>query len=373
VALRAGVHTTEGKSIKGWSMLIAAGSAGAYGLRGRIALAVTKRTLPGRMSADPVAEMPDGLHAAICGSGSPLPDPKRGNPCVAVIAGGRVFIVDAGERASETLNRMRIEPGRIEAVLLTHFHSDHIGGLGSLTIQRWVAERSTGKMRVIGPPGVERVVAGYNEAFALDSGYRTAHHGEAITPSATAGMAAEAFSIPEDSASVVVLDDGGLKVTAFEVDHSPAEPAVGYRFDYRGRSIVVSGDTNYSPTLVRVAEGADLLIHDALSPELTKLVEDAAGAAGLAARAKIFADIPDYHASPGDAADAARKAGVRTLVLTHIVPPLPLKGLEGPFLGDARERFTGVLWIARDGDLYSLPAGRDEVERSNLIGRGPGA
>jgi ribonuclease Z len=93
----------------------------------------------------------------------------------------------------------------------------------------------------------------------------------------------------------------------------------------------------------------------------------------LAARAKIFADIPDYHASPGDAADAARKAGVRTLVLTHIVPPLPLKALEGPFLGDARERFTGDLWIARDGDLYSLPAGGDEVDRSTMIGRGPGA
>ena len=126
-------------------MLIAAGSAGSYGLRGRIALAVTKRSLPGRMSADPVAEMPDGLHAAIAAPDRHCPTPSAGNPCVAVIAGGRVFIVDAGERASETLNRMQIEPGRIEAVLLTHFHSDHIGGLGSLTIQRWVAERSTSR------------------------------------------------------------------------------------------------------------------------------------------------------------------------------------------------------------------------------------
>lgn len=325
------------------------------------------------MSADPVAEMPDGLHAAVAGSGSPLPDPKRGNPCVAVIAGERVFIVDAGEQASETLNRMQIDPGRIEAVLLTHFHSDHIGGLGSLTIQRWVAEQSTTRMRVIGPPGVERVIAGYNEAFALDSGYRTAHHGEAVAPSASAGMTAEPFSFPQDADSMVVFDDGGLKITAFEVDHSPAEPAVGYRFDYKGRSLVVSGDTSYSPVLVRAAEGADLLIHDALSPELTKLVEDAAGAAGQTARAKIFADIPDYHASPGGAADAAREAGVHALALTHIVPPLPLKALEGPFLGDAHERFSGDLWIAQDGDLYSLPTGGNRIERSNMIGRGPGA
>ena len=324
------------------------------------------------MSADPVAEMPDGLHAAICGSGSPLPDRTRGNPCVAVIAGKRLFIVDAGEQASETLNRMQIDPGRIEAVLLTHFHSDHIGGLGSLTIQRWVAERSTTRMRVIGPPGVERVIAGYNEAFALDNGYRTAHHGEAVAPTASAGMTAEQFSFPEGADSIVVLDDGDLRITAFEVDHSPAEPAVGYRFDYKGRSLVISGDTSYSPVLVRAAEGADLLIHDALSPELTKLVGDAAGAAGLAARAQIFADIPDYHASPGEAADSAREAGVHALALTHIVPPLPLKGLEGPFLGDAKERFTGPLWLAEDGDLYSLPTGGTGVERSNMIGRGPG-
>ena len=193
---------------------------------GRIALAVTKRTLPGRMSADPVAEMPDGLHAAVCGSGSPLPDPKRGNPCLAVVAGERVFIVDAGERASETLNRMRIDPGRVEAVLLTHFHSDHIGGLGSLTIQRWVAERSADQMRVIGPPGVERVVAGYNEAFALDNGYRSAHHGEAVAPPEDGGMTAEPFSFPAGADSIVVLDEGGLKVTAFEVDHSDRKSVV---------------------------------------------------------------------------------------------------------------------------------------------------
>jgi len=228
-------------------------------------------------------------------------------------------------------------------------------------------------MRVIGPPGVERVVAGYSEAFALDNSYRTAHHGDAVAPPEIGGMTAEPFSFPQGADSIVVLDDGGLRITAFEVDHSPAEPAVGYRFDYKGRSLVVSGDTTYSPVLVRAAEGADLLIHDALSPELTKLIEDAARASGLPARAKIFADIPDYHASPSEAADAARKAGVLALALTHIVPPLPLKALEGPFLGDASERFTGPLWIAQDGDLYSLPTGAKGVERSNMIGRGPGA
>ena len=340
-------------------------------LRGRIALAAVKRALPARMAADSVAALPDGLHAAIAGSGSPLPDPRRGNPCVAVIAGRRVFIVDAGEGASETLNRMQIAPQHIEAVLLTHFHSDHIGGLGSLAIQRWAAASASAPMRVLGPPGVDRVVAGYNEAYGMDSGYRTAHHGEAILPSTGAGMTAEPFAMPEGGGSRVVLQDDDLTITAFTVDHAPAEPAVGFRFDYRGRSLVVSGDTAQTPALVQAARGADLLIHDALSRELLALAEDAARRAGLTERAKIFSDLPDYHASPGQAADAAREAGVGALVLTHIVPPLPMKALEGPFLGDAAERFTGPLWIARDGDLYSLPLGTGGVERTGMFRRGP--
>ncbi|MBK5109826.1 MAG: MBL fold metallo-hydrolase [Thermoleophilia bacterium] len=341
-------------------------------LRSRIALATVKKQLPKLMSADLVAELGDGLHIAIVGSGSPLPDRKRGNPCAAIIASGKVFIVDAGERSSETISRMRIEPGRIAAVLLTHFHSDHIGGLGSVNLQRWVADGDPNPMRVIGPPGTERVVAGFNEAYALDSSYRTAHHGEDIAPSSGSSMLAEVFSFPEGEESMVVLDEDGLKVTAFVVDHSPVDPALGYRFDYQGRSIVISGDTVYSLELIRVSRGADLLVHDALSPRLLKMVEGAARRAGLANRARILADVPDYHATSPQAADAAREAGVGALALTHIVPPLPLKGLDGPFLGDAHRRFTGPLWLAADGDVYSLPAGGSGVERKNLFGWGPG-
>lgn len=336
-------------------------------LRSRIALAAVRKRLPALVAADPIADLPDGLHVAIVGSGSPLPDAKRGNPCAAVIAGGRVYVVDAGERSAETMNRMAIAPNRIAAMLLTHFHSDHIGGIPTVNLQRWVADAAETPMRVIGPPGTERVVNGFNEAYALDRGYRTGHHGPDLARPESGAMVAEPFAFEAGSDATVVLEEDGLRVTAFVVEHPPIVPAVGFRFDYRGRSAVISGDTIYTPGLVRASQGADLLIHDALSVELLKLVEDAARDAGQTARAQILADVPDYHATAPDAANAASEAGVGALAITHIVPPLPLNGLERIFLADSRERFTGPLWLARDGDLYSLPAGGTGVERGRMF------
>ncbi|MGK2931760.1 MAG: MBL fold metallo-hydrolase [Solirubrobacterales bacterium] len=344
----------------------------AHSLRSRIALAIIKRKLPQLMSADPVADMGDGLHIAVVGSGSPLPDPKRGNPCVAVIAGGKVWIVDAGEGASLTMNRMQIAPERIAGVLMTHYHSDHIGGLGSVNLLRWVSDASLPPMRVIGPPGVEQVVGGFNQAYTLDDSYRVGHHGADIINPGSGRMVPQEYSIPDAEDSMVVLDEDGLKVTAFTVEHPPVEPCVGYRFDYKGRSAVVSGDTTYCENLIRASKGADLLLHDALSIELLKLVEDAAGEAGLSARKQILTDVEDYHATAPQAADAAREAGVGALAITHIVPPLPLKGLEDVFLDDASDRFKGPLWLANDGDLYSLEPGGEGIRKSKMIGRGPG-
>lgn len=341
------------------------------GVRGKLAVALMRRLVPKMVAADAIADLDDGLHVIVCGSGSPLPDPKRGNPCTVIVAGGRMWVVDAGEGASERMARYRLPPDRTAGVLMTHYHSDHIGGLAGVALQRWVAAPATTPLRVIGPPGVERVVGGINDAYAMDCEYRTAHHGPTVAPPEGAGMIAETFRIPDGETEAVVLEEDGLKVTAFTVDHTPVDPAVGFRFDYKGRSAVISGDTAYTKNLVEASHGADLLLHDALSPELVKLVEDAASKAGRLTRQTVFADIPSYHASPAQAADAAREAGVGALALTHIVPPLPLKALEGPFLADSRERFTGPLWIAADGDIYSLPPGGG-LERSSLARRGPG-
>jgi ribonuclease Z len=163
-----------------------------------------------------------------------------------------------------------------------------------------------------------------------------------------------------------VFDDGGIRITAFVVDHGPVRPAFGYRVDYKTRSIAISGDASPSPSLVRASQGADLLIHEALSPELVAVMEAGLDERGMTGVAQIFHDIPDYHTAPAAAADMASEARVGALALTHLIPPLPVSIMEGPFLGDARQRFDGPLWIMRDGDLIILPASGG-LERRNIL------
>jgi ribonuclease Z len=210
---------------------------------------------------------------------------------------------------------------------------------------------------------VQSVVDGFNAAYTLDAGYRVAHHGADIVPPAGAGMRAAPYAVGETE--TVVFEDGGLRITAFSVTHTPVAPAVGYRFDYGGRSVVISGDTARSATLERVAKGADVLVHEALAPNLVKLLEQSAQTAQRPALAHIFADIPGYHASPRDAAASARAANVRALVLTHIVPAMPTKALEPAFLDGAT--FDGPFWIGQDGDLVILPANTATIERKRLL------
>jgi ribonuclease Z len=256
---------------------------------------------------------------------------------------------------------MGFDPGRIEAIFLTHFHSDHIDGLGELLLQRWVAGGHAQPVPVLGPPGVEAVVQGLMQAYSQDRGYRVAHHGDATVPASGFGGSPRPFA-PGADGRVVVLNDGDLEVAAFVVDHSPAEPSVGYRIRYKDRVAVLSGDTKQVASVRREAAGADLLVHEALSVPLVRVLEDAAQATGRANLRKIFADIVDYHTSPEQAAEVARDAKVGMLLLNHIVPPLPLPGMEKAFLGGAPGIFAGPLRVGADGDFVSLPAGSKRID-----------
>ncbi len=301
-----------------------------------------------------VLSSPD-LQVVICGSGSPLPDATRAAACTAVIAGGEFVLVDSGPGSWEVLDLENLPIGKLSAVLLTHFHSDHIGGLGEAITQSWIAGRAQ-PLAVYGPDGVERVVAGFGEAYASDVDYRVAHHGDAYLPRAAAGAEAHVVALGDAAnASAVVFVRNGLKVTMFRVDHDPVRPAVGYRFDFAGRSVVVSGDCAKSASLVEHAKSADVLIHEALERTLIERAIAAAKRLGLERQAKLAGDIPDYHTSPVEAAEIARDAGVSELVLTHLVPSPNNYLTRRIFLAGVADVFKGKVVIADDGTRIALP------------------
>lgn len=332
-----------------------------YRWRGPLALVIMERVVARNMGSSLLDELPPGLHVALCGAGSPMPDPERSGPCVAVIAGGDLYVIDAGAGSSRVLSRLRLPQGRVQAIFLTHFHSDHIDGLGEIMLQRWAGGGNGAPVPVFGPTGVDQVVEGFNRAYAQDVVYRVAHHGEAVVPRSGAGGVARPFTVPQPAETRLVLEHAGLKVTAFRVDHEPVEPAVGYRFDYAGRSVVVSGDTTKSANLQRFAERVDLLVHEALAPHLVAVIERSAASAGDTRIEKIMADIPSYHATPVEVAEIARDAGVGHLLYYHIVPPLPLAALREVFLAGVEDVFAPVT-VGRDGTLVRLPAGSKAIE-----------
>ncbi|MEE4660652.1 MAG: MBL fold metallo-hydrolase [Halieaceae bacterium] len=336
----------------------------AYFQRAQIAERVLAAGLKSRMAANRLASLPDGLHLALCGAGGPLPAPDASGPCVAVIAGAKLFVVDTGTDGARNLNRMGFPVGSVQAVFLTHFHSDHIDGLGELATLRWAAGDNTLPLPVHGPSGVEQVVAGFNAAYAQDALYRQAHHGDTVAPLSGAGMVAAPFPPPADAALTTVLNDGDLIVEALAVDHAPASPAVAYRFRYRGRSLLISGDTAASEHLEAAAKGVDLLVHEALSPGLVAMMHDAAVENGDNILAKITGDIPDYHTSPVEAANIARSAGVGHLLYYHIVPPLVVPGQTALFLDGAGAVFPNYT-VGKDGVAFSLPAGSDEILKTH--------
>lgn len=258
--------------------LILIGGVAAYALQARIGMWLFERGTAQRMGVDTLAALDDGLHVGLCGTGSPMPNLGRAGPCNVVIAGEQMFVVDIGEGGAETLNVMGVSPGKADGLLLTHFHSDHVDGFGPLILFHWTRASSTAPLPVYGPRGVEAIVDGFNAAYSTDNTYRIAHHGTGVVPPRGAGGIARPFEMT--GPATLVLERDGLKITAFTVNHDPIRPSVGYRFDYKGRSLCISGDTKKSPNLEAVCKGVDILVHEALNPGLVQKMEAAAAADG---------------------------------------------------------------------------------------------
>lgn len=332
-----------------------------------IALYLVQRVIDDKVGNDPSTALPDGLHAYVCGTGSPMADPGRAGACIAVIAGDTRMIFDVGSGSMRVLGRMGFPVGKTDRLFLTHLHSDHFDGLGELMVQSWVQGARAAPLPVSGPPGTLAVADGFNRAYAIDAAYRTAHHGAAVANPAGAGLAAEEIVIPPGADSVVVLRKGDLTVTAIRVSHDPVKDAYGYRIDYKGRSIAISGDTAYDPRFARAAKGVDVLFHEALDRELVGKMQAAAKRNGSAPITKVMADIPSYHASPVEAAKVAKLADARMLVFYHTIPPMPFRMVERLFLEGTSEAFGGEIRISRDGDRISLPATSKALDYENVL------
>lgn len=341
-------------------VLIAIGAAAGYSQRAAIAERLMATVLPARMGTDQVAALDDELHVALCGPGGPMPAPRASGPCIAVVAGAQLFLVGSGTNGPRNLNPLGYPAGRVSGVFLSHFHSDHIDGLGELATFRWATGNQLTPLPVYGPEGVEQVVAGFNAAYSQDFTYRNAHHGDNVAPMSAAGLIAKPFVTPADGELALVYEGGGLVVEALRVDHEPVSPAVGYRFSYGGRTLLISGDTSQSDNIAHFARGVDLLLHEALSPELIGMMEQAANALGNPNLAKIMSDVPDYHASPREAAKTARDAGVGHLLYYHVVLPIIVPGQETLWLNGSEDIFPD-LTLSYDGLLFSLPANSTEI------------
>ena len=327
--------------------------------------AAYKRAATKQLSVNLIDELGDGLHVVLCGTGSPMPDPSRKGPCTAVLAGDRLFVVDVGAGAGRNFGPIGLSSGRTEAVLLSHFHSDHIGGLGDFLIQRWANSGATSPLPVHGPTGTVELIDALNTMYAFDQQYRVKHHGD-LMPASGYGATAIEFDLDAER-QATLINDGGLKITAFAVDHGGIDAAVGYRFDYKGRSVVVSGDTAKSANLERYAKGADLLVHEALNSDMIDVMSAGFEANDQQRLSTIFQQIKDIHTTPVEAAESAATAEVRMLVLSHIIPPAPSPMLTAYYLRGTGKAFDGEVVMGEDGMVFSLPPDSTSIQRDQRL------
>jgi ribonuclease Z len=338
-----------------WRAILAALMFGALGLGAGVA----------RAQASVAA--PDSLKVTFCGTSGPLPIRDRAKTCVVVQAAGKLYLVDVGPESVKNLMLWRLPLATARAVFLTHLHSDHIGDVGEFNMQSWVAGR-TAPLALVGPSGTDKVAKGFNLAYENDHVFRNAHHEHGVVklPIAAGLMVPQVVTMPAPDAAggatKVVWRDGGLTVTAITVAHNPATPAFGYRFDYKGRSVVLSGDTRKWPPLATAAKGADVLIHEAQNSDMTRQMSQGLKMMGNARLSSIMADTLSYHTTPVEAADIARMAGVKRLVLYHLTqaglpaftPEAFTKGMDAGGPLDWR--------LAKDGMTIELPVGSSEIK-----------
>lgn len=281
--------------------------------------------------AEPAARQAGRLQVTLLGTGNPRPNLDRFGPSILVEAGPQKILVDAGRGSTQRLFQIaaRDTLSTLDALFLTHLHSDHTVGLPDLWLTSWVFGRSRA-LAVIGPPGTAEMSGHLEQAYQWDIAMRSKDEG---FPLEGVRLAAR------DVQPGVVYDRDGLRVTAFAVEHGGViTPAYGYRVDYQGRSVVFSGDTRYFEPIVDHARGADVLVHEVIDPEVEARRAQVQGP-------RAIERVISHHTSPEQAGTIFSRVRPRLAVYSHIVPsPTTAEDL----IGQTRRTYSGPLAVGYD-------------------------
>ena len=274
------------------------------------------------------------MDITLLGTGSPMPDPKRGGPATLVKAGNTTILVDAGRAVVMRLTAAGTLPIFLNAVLITHLHSDHLTDLNDVITTHYIMSQSETPLHIYGPPRTQEVVDATLAALAPDISYRLAHHPDTLTwqPNVvvTEVQPGMSFSV------------GETKILVGKTNHAPVEPTVSFRIEHEGTSVVLGGDGIPCEALDEICNGADGYVQTVLRADLVSLVKN-----------KRFLDILDYHSTVEQAAQTAQRAGVKKLILTHYVPSIQ-PGQEEEWRALAAAHFSGEIILGDDLTTTSL-------------------
>ena len=280
------------------------------------------------------------------GTSSPMPG-TRAQTGTAVFVNGHFFMFDVGAGVVQKAENMGLPLTQIDGVFLTHWHSDHFIDLPYLINRSWVLGR-TNDLHVYGPDGLDTLMQAIDQLLHIESQHRVAHHGAEMMDIHKARGIPHEFQNVQGGKEVVYQQDG-ITITAFDVNHEPIEPAVGYVIEYKDKKVVISGDTKKNEMVLEMAKDADLLIHEVLLVSLLQQMEVTLKESGHTRNSIIVHDIQDYHTAPAEVAEIAAKAKVKKLVLHHFVPAPDLKVIENLYRRELKG-YDGEIHFANDGD-----------------------